>query len=155
MEFLEIRPRFQFTIPHVSERVLDRIKQLLDDSPSSISGNMIDNHVILDIIEDVHYWTPQLNFRVERSEEDPSQSVVSGLIGPRPSTWTLFMFFYFSIGVIGFFICSFGVAKILMGEYSNYILAFPITVLIMLTAYKAGKHGEKLAENQTEILRQF
>lgn len=135
---------------------MERLSTMLKNPPKELRGNIIDNHIILDIAdEEFHYWSPQLNFRVEQDELDPNQSVVSGLIGPRPAVWTLFMFIYFLIGIIGFVISTFGVSKMMLGEYSNLILAFPIAILFMLTAYRVGKYGEKLAEDQIEILKQF
>ncbi|MEL6275187.1 MAG: hypothetical protein AAFU03_08800 [Bacteroidota bacterium] len=116
----------------------------------------MDNHVIQDIIDKyIHYWSTQLIFRIEQDETAPNQTIISGLIGPRPKVWTLFMFIYFSIGIIGFFIFSAGVAKLMLGQYSLTLLALPITTLVMLSAYKAGKYGEKLGEDQVELLKQF
>ena len=151
-----IRPRFEFVVPQKSEMVLEHLEELLATSNKSITGKIVDNHVILDIVkEEVHYWSPQLNFRVESHDEKLDHSIIKGLIGPRPNTWTMFMFIYFSVGTIGFFISSFGVAKWMIGTYTHYLLAFPIAILFMLTAYRTGKYGEKLAEDQTEILKQF
>ncbi|MGD1892896.1 MAG: hypothetical protein ACFB15_20210 [Cyclobacteriaceae bacterium] len=114
------------------------------------------NHVTLDITgADVHYWSPQLNFRIEPNEQYPDHSVVSGLIGPRPAVWTMFMFIYAAIGVIAFFISLFAVSNIMLGKPTNLIYAFPIALLFMLTAYLVGKYGERLAKDQMELLKQF
>ena len=135
---------------------MDKIEALIKTSPDNIKGKIIDDHIILDIVgEDVHYWSPQLNFRVEHDEENMAHSVVSGLIGPRPAVWTLFIFIYFSVGIAGFFISSFGVSKMMLDGYSNLILALPIAFLFMLTAYGVSKYGETLAKDQIEILKQF
>ena len=135
---------------------MDRIEMLISNTSNDISGYIVDYHIILDIVgKDVHYWSPQLNFRVEQNDQDPNYSVVLGLIGPRPSVWTLFMFIYFSVGIIGFFISSFGIIKTQIETYSNMVLAFPIAIIFMLTAYKVGKYGEKLAEDQIETLKEF
>ena len=128
----------------------------MEDPPAGIKGIIIDNHIILDITqENQHYWSPQLNFRIEQDEADKNKSIVSGLIGPKPSVWTMFMFIYFMIGIIGFFLSSFGVSKLMLGEYSNWILAIPIAILLMLSAYGVGKYGEHLAKDQIELLKQF
>jgi hypothetical protein len=135
---------------------MEKIRGMLEQSPKNISGFIVDNHIVLDIVgEEVHYWSPQLNFRVEKDENDANHAVLSGLIGPRPAVWTLFMFVYFSTGIIGFFISSYGVSKLMLGSYSHLILAFPIAILFMLTAYKAGKYGEQLGKDQIELLKQF
>ncbi len=129
---------------------------MLQDKPAGIKGKIVDNLIILDIShEEVHYWSPQLTFRVERSPENENHTILSGLIGPRPSVWTMFMFIYFSTGIIGFFISSYSIAKYNLGEFSYTIFAFPIAILFMLTAYQAGKFGEKLGANQVENLKNF
>ena len=135
---------------------MDRLRQLVAETPKQIRGSIIDNHIILDIVgEELHYWSPQLNFRVEPSEEDENQTTISGLIGPRPAVWTLFVFIYFSVGTLGFFISSYGVSKWMLGEFSYTLFAFPIAILFMLTAYRAGKYGEQLGADQIEMLKQF
>ena len=151
-----IRPRFRIDVPHTQKYIMDRIELLINKSANDIRGHTFDNHIILDIVEkDVHYWSPQLNFRVEQNDQDPNNSVVLGLIGPRPPVWSLFMFIYFSVGILGFFISSYGISKMLIGGYSNFILALPIAIIFMLTAYRVGKYGEKLAKDQIETLKQF
>ncbi len=116
----------------------------------------MNHHVTLDITgKDVHYWSPQLNFRVEPNELYPEHAVVSGLIGPRPAVWTMFMFIYAAIAVVAFFISLFAVSKIMLGKPTDLIYAFPIALLFMLTAYLVGKYGEKLAKDQMELLKQF
>lgn len=135
---------------------MNRTSMLLKTSPSNIRGQITNNHVTLDIIgEDVHYWSPQLNFRVEPDEKDNSCSVVSGLVGPRPAVWTMFVFVYSAIGAVAFFISLFAVSKIMLGKPTNLIYAFPVALLFILTAYLMGKYGEKLAKDQTELLKQF
>lgn len=135
---------------------MHKIEDLIKHSPKNIKGKIVKEHVILEIIgEDVHYWSPQLNFRVETSEFEPDTTIVSGLIGPRPAVWTMFMFIYFSVGTIGFFVASYGFSKIMLGHYSNLVLALPIAILFMLSAYQVGKYGERLAKDQIDLLKQF
>ncbi|MEM6724832.1 MAG: hypothetical protein AAF598_12385 [Bacteroidota bacterium] len=151
-----IRPRFHLTIPHKKEELLDRLSHMIDHPPASLRGHLLGNHIILDIaIEDQHYWSPQLNFRVEQDELDPNQSIVAGLIGPRPPVWTLFMFIYFALGTTGFFLSCIGVSRYLLGEWSYWLLVIPITILLMLSAYRVGKYGEHLAKDQIKTLKQF
>ncbi len=151
-----IRPRFKFTVPYSESHVMTQLRTMLENAPDNISGKIIDNHIILDIVgEDVHYWSPQLNFRVEQDDENEKQAIVAGLIGPRPAVWTMFVFIYFSLGITGFFVGSYGLAKWYLGNYSHWVLAFPLAFLFMLTAYSAGKYGERLGADQIELLKQF
>lgn len=133
-----------------------RLKEMIEDPPETLQGHIVDNHIILDITAEYqHYWSPQLNFRVEEDETDPQQSIVSGLIGPKPTVWTLFIFIYFIIGVGGLFASTVGVSKWLLGEYSIWLLTIPLTIALMLSARAVGKYGERLADDQMEWLKQF
>lgn len=135
---------------------MEKAAQLVEKTPPNIKGVIVDNLIILNITgEDVHYWSPQLNFRVREDFDEPEQTIISGLIGPRPPVWTMFMFIYFGIGTLGFFVSAFAASKILMGQKSYLIAVLPLTIIFMLTAYIAGKYGEKLAQDQTEILKDF
>ena len=133
-----------------------RIHELLKTLHDDVKGKIVENHIILDIEgERAHYWSPQLNFRIEKDDDNEDHTIMAGLIGPRPAVWTLFMFVYFSIGIAGFVISTFGVSRLLIGEYSNLLWAFPVAILFMLTAYSVGKYGERLASDQIEMLKQF
>jgi len=150
-----IRPRFKLNVNHPKEDLLEKAKMKLKQQ-NKIKGKVIDNHIILDIHDnEIHYWSPQLNFRIEEDDENKGQSIIAGLIGPRPKVWTLFVFIYFSLGIIGFFVSSIGVSKWMLDEYSPTLWAFPVAVLFMLTANKAGKYGESLGKDQVELLKQF
>lgn len=133
-----------------------RVAKMLESPPANIQGEIVDNHIILDIVgEDVHYWSPHLNFRVEEDEDNPAHCRLLGLIGPKPGVWTLFMFIYFVIGVIGFAFSSYGISVWMLGKYTLYVWGFPIALLIMLSAYKVGKYGEQLGKDQMEDLKAF
>lgn len=151
-----IRPRFKMVVQRRAEDVLASVNRLIEVSPDCIRAHISGEHVILDIVGDMqHYWSPHLNFRIEPVEDNPDQTIVAGIIGPRPAVWTLFMFVYFSVGVIGFFITSYGVSKWMLGTFSYTILALPLAVLFMLSAFRAGKYGESLGSDQIEILKRF
>lgn len=151
-----IRPRFVLLAPMNKDEILQRIKSMLKESHPHMKGKVVQNHVIIDVEEsEAHFWSPQMSFRVEEDEEDPSYSRIIGLIGPKPTVWTLFMFFYFAIGGAGFVAFSYGVSKYLMGEHSNLIWALPIAIIFMLTAFLAGRSGEKLGHDQIEVQKEF
>lgn len=135
---------------------MDNIRHMLAKKPEHIYGRIVDHHVILDIVGDeVHYWSPQLNFRIEEDEDNPGNTIVAGLIGPRPGVWTLFIFIYFAIALAGFVVASIGFSKWLLGIHSHLLWAFPIAILCVLSAYRVGKYGEYLAAQQTELLKNF
>ena len=143
-------------MPHTKAKLQERIESMIASASHDLVGRIMDDHVMLDIpAKDLHYWSPQLNFRLEEDPDHPDQTTVQGLIGPRPAVWTMFMFFYFSFGIIGFVIGVFGASRWMLGSFSHLVWAFPIALIFMLTAYKAGKLGEQLGADQVEILKQF
>ena len=151
-----IRPRFRFTIDFPKNEVLDRLKHMIEDHQGEMVGYIVDNHITMDINEKQrHYWSPQLSFRVEEDYDNTNRSVVRGLVGPRPSVWTMFMFIYFSIGTLGVGLAIYGVTQKMLGESGVFMWALPAAILFMLTAYKAGKMGENLGADQIETLKQF
>jgi len=106
-----IRPRFKFTVPFKQEEVMVRISKLIKEAKDRLNGKIHHNHVTLDIPDGLsHYWSPQLNFRIEPDYDNPDYTTIMGLIGPRPAVWTMFMFIYFSIGVIGFVLSIYGIS---------------------------------------------
>lgn len=153
---LHIRPRFSFKVKKNPQELHERIQDLKQKHEGKVVINTSGDHIILDIPGvERHFSTPQLWFRIEQESQDSKQFVVKGLVGPRPEVWTMFVFFYFSIGILGFAISSYAAATWLVGKFSHLIWAFPIAILIMLTAYLAGKEGEKLGHDQMERLKSF
>ena len=135
---------------------MKRFEHRFSQVPENLKGKIIDNHFTLDIIgPEAHFWSPHLGFRIEEDEEDKSKAVISGLIGPKPSVWTMFMFFYFAIGVLGFFLSAFAYSKITLGEKSALIWAFPVSIVFMLSAYLTSKFGERLGKEQIEEMKTF
>ncbi|MBX2817030.1 MAG: hypothetical protein KTR24_13575 [Saprospiraceae bacterium] len=151
-----LRPRFRVEVNARSQELIEAFSQALDSKHPGLEGLIKGQHIILDIAHDRrHYWSPQLNMRVENHPQEEQKSIVAGLIGPRPNVWTLFMFIYFSIGTLGFIIGSIGVSRALLGTYSPLLWAFPIAILFMLSAFLTSKKGERMAKDQTEELKEF
>lgn len=149
-----IRPRFSFIKEVSTEAFLTRLRKLLDESPDHIRGRIVDSHVTIDIVGDPsHFWSPHLDFRVESIEDSPDTTLISGLIGPSPGVWTLFVFLYFIIALVGFVFFSIGVSKWMMNQEYAYFWSLPITIILMATAYKAGKLGEQLGVHQIAELK--
>ena len=151
-----IRPRFDFLVPLGEEEALQRIDEEKAISKEKVIVRVEGDHVKLDVpINERHYWSPQISFRVESDEENPERSRVKGVIGPRPAVWTMFTLIYLAIGTLGISLSFYGISKWMLGNFSNLVWALPISLLLMLSAYKAGKIGEKLGHDQVEVLKGF
>jgi len=149
-----IRPRFKIVCQHQPEEVKARFKKLIESKRGLLKAQVIQDHIILDIIDrDSHYWSPQINFRIEEDEFNPGTTIIAGIIGPTPKVWTMFVFIYASLAIVGFFVSSHGVSQWMLDKYSHTIWAFPIALLLMLTAYLVGREGESLGAEQIEFLK--
>jgi len=115
----------------------------------------VDQHVFIKIPkEKQHYWSPQLHLEIDSVDDDSSE--LSGLFGPNPTVWTMFMFFHFIVA--GLFI-GFGV-----WAYSNWSLDNPymiqvammvIMILIWIALYYGGRMGKSKGNGEMHQLYDF
>lgn len=156
-EQLHIRPRFRFTVPYKTEPLVKHLRQKFLSRSHKFPAKVVGNHFVLDVPEHVsHFWSPRVSFEIEVDEDDPDKSLVRGIIGPKPNVWTMFMFIYFGIGIVGLFGSSYGLSKLTLGKESTlFVWAFPIALLLMSTAYFASKSGERLGSDQINLLKTF
>lgn len=155
-EQLHVRPRFRFTVPYATKPLVEHLRKKFLSKEHKFPTKVVGNYFTLDVPDHIsHFWSPRVSFEIEVDEEDPNKSLVRGLIGPKPNVWTMFMFIYFGIGVVGLFGSLYGLSKVTLGESSLYVWAFPVALLIMSTAYFASKSGERLGAEQIELLKTF
>lgn len=153
---LHLRPRFSFHAPYPTEVLLEKIQLKLNEDDASCKGKIIMHHVILDIpLQNRHYWSPQLHLEIEAEENEKNSSLLRGIIGPRPAVWTLFLFIYAVVGIIGLTITLYGLSKWSLGDFSLALFAMPVSLIIMSSAYLTSKYGEKLGHEQVEVLKDF
>jgi hypothetical protein len=156
IEKVAIRPRFSFHIGLNPEKLKENIQFNLDHQLFEVTGHIVMDNATLSISpEHRHYWSPQMSFRIENVEDNPNVTLIQGLIGPMPNVWTMFMFFYFLLGVAGLFLSLFGLSKWSLGDYHWAVWGLPIALVLMSTAYLSSKYGERLGHDQVEILKAF
>lgn len=155
-DFTHIRPRFQFTVKAPQKELIARFDALFKSAPVNMQGRIMENHIVLDMVgEGAHFWSPHFSFRIEQDEQNPDHSEILGLIGPKPNVWTMFMFIYVGIGVIGFFMTSYAWAEATVGKASWMIWSLPVSVVFMLTAYGTSKFGQSLGKDQIVLMKDF
>ena len=149
-----LRPRFKYTIPHPSETIINWFEKEKHQQ-KTIIVNCLEPHIFLKFPKaKQHAWSPQLHLELEPTNEN--ETVVSGVFGPNPAVWTMFMFFHFVVA--GFFI-AFGV-----WAYSNSLLgaAFSIQLFLCLLMvifwallYVFGRLGKSKGTPEMQILHEF
>lgn len=149
-----IRPRFRVATDFTSAQLVEKIKSSLDQKNAPCNGWVhISGHGKLFILlEDQHYWSPQLSLTIEQTENG---SQLSGLYGPRESVWTMFMFFYFIIAFATVIVSVIGGSNLYLGKSGLVIWLVPLLLLIFLSLFLVAFIGQKLGHDQMVILHQF
>lgn len=152
---IHLRPRFKMDFEDSQEEIISKFKDNLKDEDCKYCSKIVDGHIIIDVpLEENHFWSPQLNIEVEKIKG--KKTIVKGLFGPKPTVWTLFMFFHFAVAVafIGFSVMAY-VQWSIKTDYSfalSIVIALPIIWVIM---YFIGRWGKSTGHKQMDELYHF
>lgn len=150
---VEIRPRFKINSHYSLEEVVEKIKTsaALEDAPCK--ARIMHDHITLLIPpEQQHYWSPQLSLSLEPED---SGCEIRGLYGPRPTVWTMFIFFYSSIAFAILFIIIFGLSYLSLGKTPYMLWLVPVLLIIFLSLYRVSYQGQKLGKDEMQTLHNF
>lgn len=148
-----VRPRFEAEVPYSLEDVTDRIRKGLNLEGTTIQGKIRKDFVTLQVPpEEQHFWSPQLTISIEKTENG---SLMRGLYGPRPTVWTMFVFFYTAIGFSVLIIAIVGMTNKMFDEPSNILWWIPALIALFLSLYWVAYQGQKLGHEQMVKLHQF
>ncbi|PKQ46931.1 GTP-binding protein [Confluentibacter flavum] len=151
---IALRPRFKFEINKDKDTVLNAFVEA-KSAQSLFIITRIDDHVFIRK-SNVHstFWSPQLQIEVNKIEEHSSS--VSGLVGPNPTVWTLFMFLHFMVA--GLFI-AFGIwAYTNISLNTSYIIQISfmlLMVIIWFLLYFVGRIGKDSSDEEINDLYVF
>lgn len=151
-----LRPRFKFIVNQENENLL-KLFENAKNSQSNFIISCVDNHVFIKSPkEKQHFWSPQLHLEINKDEVDINSSIISGLFGPKPTVWTMFMFFHFI--VIGLFL---GFSIWTYTKWSlddNYAIQLFVTlfmIIIWFVLYFTGRIGKKAGTDEMYQLHSF
>ena len=157
MSDAQLRPRYRYLSDLTKEEMRVRIISALKDPEvnlKQLQQRSVDHHLVLVYPRrHKHFWSPVMDINIEpRSDK---KSLIRVLIGPEPSIWTLFMFFY-SLGgmaVLGGIVL--GSSQYILGKGSWYFMLIPAGLLLIGFFYFAGLIGKSRAEEQMRELKSF
>lgn len=153
IEFKRIRPRIKVTTSKTPDALFDIISVNLNDNKHKIEGNILPNFLtIYPPQEEQHYWSPQLTLTIEQLENG---SLIRGLYGPKPSVWTMFIFFYSFIGFVTLIVSLIGFSFISLDKDATILWAVPMLVLVFLSLYLIAYLGQKFGHRQMIYLHHF
>lgn len=150
------RPRFKVYTKSSKEDLIKIIKNHLNIKNTTIGGYANQEFAMVRLRRDKDkYWAPQLQIRWETDEENPSLTVVRGVIGPRPNVWTMFMFLYGFSGAVFLTLGSYVVSEYIVKGYSNWLWSIFAAIFIAAATFIASKIGQQIAKEHLSEINSF
>ena len=151
-----LRPRFQITIEEDKSSLLTLFEHANNNAADFIVTR-VDDHVFIKIPKSQqHFWSPELHLEINASTDNDKKSIIYGLFGPKPSVWTMFIFFHFVVATlfIGFGIWTY--VNWSLGESSTIQLFLTLLmVLVWFILYFGGRIGRRTGTPQMYELHHF
>lgn len=148
---LQIRPSFKLVVPYRPDEAVERIRRQVKNNEGKVVSTVMSKYIILSIPpEKEHFWSPRLTLEVDEHEKG---AVVRGLFGPRPSVWTMFAGFYFSVIILGTVGLIFGLVQWSLKMAPYGLWAVPAAVILLAVAYGVALSGQNLGLAQMHLLR--
>lgn len=150
---IQVRPRFKLLSDLSIEELQGKINDHLVKATTNCYGKI--NHGFGTIqlpTSEQHYWSPQLVISLEKTDEGTE---IRGLYGPKPSIWTMFVFFYATIGFAFVITLIIGLTHISMEKDSLIIWLAPLLLVLFFSLYFISYLGQKKGTPQLILLEQF
>jgi hypothetical protein len=153
MSRTRFRPRYRYVSNLPKDTVLKKIGENLRETRLSLEGQVIQEHAFVRIPEkDQHYWSPELHIWVR---EEESETVVFGVMGPKPKIWTMFVFFYTAVLTLWFFGSSYGIIQLWLGMEAPFLWSIPAGLIGTGLVFGAAQYGQFKGREQMEVLKMF
>lgn len=152
-KIVHIRPRFHLQVSHSVEEIELRIKKNLATREFPCTGSIKHGFGVINVIKkDQHFWSPQLTLTVEEVE---GETEIRGLYGPKPSVWTMFVFFYCILGFLTLLSAMVGFSNLNLDKPAGVLWLSPVFAVLFLSIYLVSNLGQKLGRDQLVTLHNF
>jgi hypothetical protein len=154
MTSVRIRPRFKLSTGYSPEDFVLKIKSHLEEGKTNCyAESLLKNFIVLKIQKEAqHFWSPQLTLSIEKFKEG---SFVRGLYTPKPTIWSMFVFFYTGIGVCILFGGLYGLSRLSLNLEAPILWGVPALLALALLLYIIAQIGQKLGAQQMFDLHHF
>ncbi|MDR9418406.1 hypothetical protein [Gracilimonas sp.] len=146
IHFKRIRPRIYVETELSKKEINERIKKHLKEAECSCSGKSTEGYATFCPPEnEQHFWSPQLTITLDTEDE---KTYIRGLYGPKPSVWTLFVFFYATIAFAALIVTMIGLSFWTLNKPITILWLVPVLVIVFLSLYLVAYFGQKLGHKQ-------
>lgn len=152
-EITELRPRFKYLVTFSQEEILSRVRKVVELDEQIRIRSAMKHHIVLEMKAKFrHYWSPQVDIGVEPVE---GGMIVRGIIGPKPSVWTMFMFFYGLFGFMSLIGIISGVSQLHAENFPIGFIIAPLAGLTIIGIHFLGQHGKNLGRTESILLQEL
>ena len=152
-KIIHIRPRFHLQVNNSIEEVQQLVSITIKSNEFPCTGSVKHGFGVINILkQDQHFWSPQLTVTVEEVE---GNTEIRGLYGPRPSVWTMFIFFYCIVGFSTIISAMVGFSNLSLDKPAGILWLTPVFILLFFSIYLVSNFGKKLGKDQLVILHNF
>jgi len=135
------------------QQALNQIKLKLEEKETGFEGQIVQDHAFIRIPEqNQHYWSPEMHIWAREQDEE---TIVYGVMGPKPKIWTMFMFFYTGVITSAFFGSSYGIIQLMLGMEAPFLWSIPLGILGIILVFGAARYGQYKGKEQMHSLKQF
>lgn len=150
------RPRFKINTQMQPEVFTSKIRMHLENHREVLTGTVHSEEAIIRLRkDDDKYWAPQLQIRIEKSNEKEKGFEIRGVFGPSPSVWTFFLFLYGMGGGIILTVGIYGWVELALGIGEIWVWSNLVGFLLILSSFIAAQIGQSLSKEHLTVLRDF
>lgn len=150
------RPRFKVVSKMTAEKFSEKMNIHLKNRNKVLGGYCNTEVGVIYVLQDREkYWAPELQLRIEKEFQDANDISIRGVFGPRPSVWTLFMFFYGLGGAVLLTIGLYGWIELALGIGNLWVWSNFLGLLLIVGPYISAKFGQRIAKGHMDVLRTF
>jgi hypothetical protein len=150
---VSIRPRFRLELPLRSLEIHTRLESKLACAGCPCRADVAGDHVEVTLRDDLrNFWSPHLSLEIL---EHPDGAVLTGLFGPSPNVWSMFLAAYAFLILCALFAGMLGLAQLTLGDPPWGLWIAAGSVLAGGGPYAGSLLGQRLAAEQMELLRCF
>lgn len=153
MSNTRLRPRYRYVSQKPKKLILQNIINALKKNELNLEGQVVQEHAFIRFPNiEQHYWSPELHIWVREEEHE---TIIYGVMGPKPRIWTMFMFFYIVILTLWFFGSSYGLIQLWLGLEAGFLWSIPLGAVGVALIYGAAQFGQRKGKEQMRVLLKF
>lgn len=153
MADIRMRPQFDFAVSCDYSSSFRRLAEAIQQS-DLVTGTVFSDSAILKIPDgENHFWSPQLKVSVEPDPQGGCR--IHGLIGPRPSVWSLFVASYVGFSFIATMSVIVGSSQSMLSQPAWAWWGAPVALCGMVLTWTIGRAGRRIGRPQSRRLKDF